>query len=60
MGIAIGAGRRQRDWAKIAFAAAEAAVQGIALGPGGFSGAVSAVFRIVENLRGEDDPELNR
>ena len=58
MGIQIERGKARRDWTKIALAGAEAVAQAIALGPNGFSNAVSALFRAMEGLRGEDSTEL--
>ena len=58
MGIQIGQGKVKRDWGKLASAAAETVAQALALGKDGFSAAVSAFFRVIEGLRGEDSVEL--
>lgn len=57
MGIKLGRGGRSRDWTKVSIAGAEAVVQAIALGPAGFGNSISAFFRAVEGLRGEDELE---
>lgn len=59
MGIQIGGGGKvRRDWVKIASAAAEAVIQALALGKEGFGHAISAFFRMIESLRGNDDVEI--
>ena len=58
MGILIGGGNIRRDWTAIGTAAAETMVQAIALGKDGFSAAISAFFRVLENLRGDESIEL--
>ena len=58
MGIRIGEGSVRRDWGRVASAAAESVVQIIALGAEGFGHAISALFRALENLRGDDDVAL--
>ena len=57
MAIRIGHGRKDRDWGKIISAGAETAIQSIALGKDGFSSAVSALFRTIEEIRGGGDVE---
>lgn len=58
MAIQIGVGKRERDLARIASATAEAIIQAKLLGLNGFSNAVSALFRALENVRGDDSTEL--
>jgi len=58
MGIIIREGSARRDWGKVVNAAVETVVQAVALGKDGFSAAISAFFRTLENLRGNDDIEL--
>ena len=58
MGILIGEGGVRRDWGRVASAAVETVVQALALGKDGFSAAISAFFRALENLRGNDSVEL--
>ena len=58
MGIQVGGGKVHRDWTKLASAAAETVVQALSLGKDGFSSAISALFRALEGLRGDDSVEL--
>jgi hypothetical protein len=58
MGIRIGQGEVRRKWGKLASAAGETIFQALALGKDGFSAAISAFFRTLENLHGNDSTEL--
>jgi uncharacterized protein YjbI with pentapeptide repeats len=58
LGIQIGKGQLRRDWRKVTLAAVECAVQAIALGKDGFSAAITAFFRTLDELRGNDDVPL--
>jgi hypothetical protein len=57
VGIRVNETLAARDWTQLAADAAEIAIQLIALGPNGFSNAISALARFVRGQRGSDTTE---